>query len=222
MSSCRQKFAHNSMLVTAAFLPQEVLMKTSLMIACLMAAGSIMARAEPLSLFSFTDGAAATMPPAAAVARVRSTGLDPATLPVRVGQTYVMRAVDQRGTMFRVVNVQPGDILAVRPSEGSPRSKHDRRTAAGAGPNACPQKSEARVAPEAATARAACALPPTPVDTRPMLVEEPRHSICRDACALGRVPDALTPLPALASIQCDAKHGLANKRGHCYGPPGGR
>src|SRR5271167_3210796 len=130
MSSCRQKFAHNSMLVTAAFLPQEVLMKTSLMIACLMAAGSIMARAEPLYLFSFTDGAAATMPPAAAVARVRSTGLDPATLPVRVGQTYVMRAVDQRGTMFRVVIASDsGDILAVRPSEGSPRSKHDRRTA---------------------------------------------------------------------------------------------
>jgi hypothetical protein len=155
------------------------MMKTSLMIVCLIAAGSTMARTEPLDIFSFMDGpAAATLPPPAAVARVRAAGLDPATLPVRVGQTYVMRAVDQRGTMFRVVIASDsGDILAVRPTEGSPRSKHDRGTAAGAGPNARPHKSEARPAPEAAAARAACVLPLTPVDTHSVLVQEPRHSI---------------------------------------------
>jgi len=50
----------------------------------------------------------------AVVAAVRSAGLAPATLPVKIGSTYVMHAVDKRGTKVRVVlAANTGEILAV-------------------------------------------------------------------------------------------------------------
>jgi hypothetical protein len=48
------------------------------------------------------------------VAAVRSAGLNPATLPVKIGSTYVMHAVDKRGAKVRVVlAANTGEILAV-------------------------------------------------------------------------------------------------------------
>jgi hypothetical protein len=80
-----------------------------------------------LDLPAFADTAATQVSPAAIVARVRSTGLDPASLPAKTGATYVMRAVDQKGTMFRVVlAADSGSLLSIRPAAKHARSKSDR------------------------------------------------------------------------------------------------
>jgi len=56
----------------------------------------------------------AAVSPPTAVAAVRSAGLAPATLPVRIGSTYVMRAVDRRGMKVRVVlAANTGEIVAI-------------------------------------------------------------------------------------------------------------
>jgi hypothetical protein len=48
------------------------------------------------------------------VAAVRSAGLAPATLPVKIGSTYVMHAVNQRGAKVRVVlAANTGEILVI-------------------------------------------------------------------------------------------------------------
>jgi len=61
----------------------------------------------------------AVVSPPTAVAAVRSAGLAPATLPVKIGSTYVMRAVDKRGTRVRVVlAANTGEILAIHSAAG--------------------------------------------------------------------------------------------------------
>ena len=105
-------------------------MKVWLLIALFVAAAPVAAKAETV------DGPApvsdqsrvanhkdfAVVPAPVAVAAVRSVGLAPATLPVKVGSTYVMRAVDRRGTKFRVVlAANTGQILAIH----STASKQD-------------------------------------------------------------------------------------------------
>ena len=81
-------------------------MKVWLLIALFVAAAPVAAKAETV------DGPApvsdqsrvanhkdfAVVPAPVAVAAVRSVGLAPATLPVKVGSTYVMRAVDRRSS----------------------------------------------------------------------------------------------------------------------------
>jgi hypothetical protein len=101
--------------------------KVWLLIALFVAAAPVAAKAET------TDGPSpvsdqsrvanhrdfAVVPAPVAVAAVRSAGLAPATLPVKVGSTYVMRAVDRRGTKFRVVlAANTGQILAIHSSAG--------------------------------------------------------------------------------------------------------
>jgi hypothetical protein len=101
--------------------------RTSLVIVWLVTAGLNMARAEPFDPAPAMAGGAAPVRPETVPARVRSAGLSPATLPVRVGSTYVMRAVDERGRMFRVVAASnTGDIVAVRPAARTARSRHER------------------------------------------------------------------------------------------------
>jgi hypothetical protein len=94
--------------------------QTSLAIVCLVVAGLDLALAE-----SFNN----VLPPERIPAKVRSAGLNPATLPERIGSTYAMRAVDRRGRMFRIVAAaDTGEILAVRPAERRTQRKHLRIT----------------------------------------------------------------------------------------------
>jgi hypothetical protein len=91
--------------------------RTLLLIAGLAMAGLSTATAEPSHTLPALPGAAGAVRPETIPAKVRSAGLIPATLPKRVGSTYVMRAVDQRGKVFRVVAAaDSGNILAVRPA----------------------------------------------------------------------------------------------------------
>jgi len=86
--------------------------KVSLLIALFVAAASIAAKAETTQIAYHKEFGVVSAP--TAVAAVRSAGLDPATLPVRIGSTYVMRAVDRRGMKVRVVlAANTGEIIAV-------------------------------------------------------------------------------------------------------------
>jgi hypothetical protein len=97
--------------------------KVWLLIVLFVAAAPIAAKAETVdraspggdqSRAAHHTELAAVSPPTA-VAAVRSAGLAPATLPVKIGSTYVMRAVDKRGTRVRVVlAASTGEILAIR------------------------------------------------------------------------------------------------------------
>jgi hypothetical protein len=92
--------------------------RTLLLIAWLATAGLDVAeaKAEPSHTLPGMPGAAPAARPETIPAKVRLAGLIPATLPKRVGSTYVMRAVDQHGKMFRVVAAaDSGNIVAVRP-----------------------------------------------------------------------------------------------------------
>jgi hypothetical protein len=64
------------------------------------------------------------VPPRAIVAIVHSNGLDPVGAPTREGPTYVVRAVNRRGLLMRVVvDARSGQIRAVNqivPGPGSP------------------------------------------------------------------------------------------------------
>ena len=102
-------------------------MKVWLLIALFVAAAPVAAKAETVdgpSPVSDQSRVAnhkdfAVVPAPVAVAAVRSVGLAPATLPVKVGSTYVMRAVDRRGTKFRVVlAANTGQILAIHSTAG--------------------------------------------------------------------------------------------------------
>lgn len=100
-------------------------MRVWLSIVLLVTVGSVAAKAETTgrqspvgdqsrTAASFHRESAAVSAPAA-VAAVRSAGLAPATLPVRIGSKYVMHAVNKRGTRFRVVlAANTGEILAIR------------------------------------------------------------------------------------------------------------
>lgn len=64
------------------------------------------------------------VPPRAIMGIVHSNGLDPVGRPVREGATYVVRAVNRRGLLMRVVvDARSGDIRAVNrivPGPGGP------------------------------------------------------------------------------------------------------
>jgi hypothetical protein len=101
--------------------------KVWLLIALFVAAAPIAAKAETIDGPSPVSNQSrvanhkdfAVVPAPVAVAAVRSAGLAPATLPVKVGSTYVMRAVDRRGTKFRVVlAANTGQILAIHSTAG--------------------------------------------------------------------------------------------------------
>jgi hypothetical protein len=96
--------------------------KVWLLIALFVAAAPVAAKAETIDGPSSVGDQSrvinhkdfAVVPAPVAVAAVRSAGLAPATLPVKIGSTYVMRAVDRRGTKFRVVlAANTGQILAI-------------------------------------------------------------------------------------------------------------
>jgi hypothetical protein len=101
--------------------------KVWLLIALFVAAAPVAAKAETIDGPSPVSNQSrvanhkdfAVVPTPVAVAAVRSAGLAPATLPVKVGSTYVMRAVDRRGTKFRVVlAANTGQILAIHSTAG--------------------------------------------------------------------------------------------------------
>jgi hypothetical protein len=103
-------------------LAQETVVKVWLLIALFVAAAPVAVRAETTDRPSPVgdQGRVAhhkILPSVSAptvVAAVRSAGLAPATLPVKIGSTYVMHAVDKRGTKVRVVlAANTGEILAV-------------------------------------------------------------------------------------------------------------
>ena len=105
-------------------------MKVCLLIALCVAAAPIAAKAEIIDrpwpvgdqsrFANHKEFAAVSVP--VAVAAVRAAGLAPATLPVKIGPTYVMRAVDRRGTKFRIVlAANTGQILAIH----SPAAQQD-------------------------------------------------------------------------------------------------
>jgi hypothetical protein len=87
-----------------------MIVKVWLLIALFVVAAPVAAKAETIA---YHKELAAVSPPTA-VAAVRSAGLFPATLPVKIGSTYVMRAIDKRGTKVRVVlAANTGEILAI-------------------------------------------------------------------------------------------------------------
>jgi hypothetical protein len=118
---CRPKA--NDQCVSITVSREETIVKVWLLIALSVAAAPVAAKAETVDRASPVGDQnrvahhtqlAAVSPPRA-VAAVRSAGLAPATLPVRIGSTYVMHAVDKRGTRVRVVlAANTGEILAVR------------------------------------------------------------------------------------------------------------
>jgi hypothetical protein len=123
-----QKANHQSLLIMVS--PEETLVKVCLLMALFVAATPIAAKAEIIdrpwpvgdqSRFANHKEFAAVSAPVA-VAAVRAAGLAPATLPVKIGSTYVMRAVDRRGTKFRIVlAANTGQILAIH----SPAAQQD-------------------------------------------------------------------------------------------------
>jgi hypothetical protein len=117
---CRPKANDQYLRFIALF--EETIVKVWLLIALFVAVAPVAAKAEtvdgPSSVGDQNRMANhkefAVVPAPVAVAAVRSAGLAPATLPVKIGSTYVMRAVDRRGTKFRVVlAANTGQILAI-------------------------------------------------------------------------------------------------------------
>jgi hypothetical protein len=107
---CRPKANHQCLSSIVSL--EETIVKVSLLIALFVAAAPIAAKAETTRVAYQRELGVVSAP--TAVAAVRSAGLDPATLPVRIGSTYVMRAVDRRGMKVRVVlAANTGEILAV-------------------------------------------------------------------------------------------------------------
>jgi hypothetical protein len=121
---CRPKANHQSLSIKV--LCEETTVKVWLLIALFVGAAPVAVKAEIMDRGSplgdqsrvayhvaYHRELAAVSPPTA-VAAVRSAGLSPATLPVKIGATYVMRAVDKRGTKVRVVlAANTGEILAI-------------------------------------------------------------------------------------------------------------
>jgi hypothetical protein len=105
---CRPKANHQCLSITVS--REETIVKVWLLIALFVAAAPVAAKAETIS---YHNELAAVSPPTV-VAAVRSAGLSPATLPVKIGSKYVMHAVDKRGTRVRVVlAANTGEILAI-------------------------------------------------------------------------------------------------------------
>jgi hypothetical protein len=106
--------------------------KVSLLIALFVAAAPIAANAEAMdrpspvgdqSRVAYHEEMGVVSAPTA-VAAVRSAGLAPATLPVRIGSTYVMRAVDRRGMKVRVVlAANTGEIIAIHSAAAKQESR---------------------------------------------------------------------------------------------------
>jgi hypothetical protein len=122
-----QKANHQCLSIIVS--PEETIVKVWLLIALFVAAGPTVVKAGTTDRQSPVDqgriayhkrSAAVSAP--TVVATVRSAGLAPATLPVKIGSTYVMHAVDLRGTLFRVeLAANSGEILAVRLAAGTKR-----------------------------------------------------------------------------------------------------
>jgi hypothetical protein len=190
----------------------EALVKTSsVAFLLLVAAGTLPAAADPLHPVVGHGGYAsqvpAILPPSENVeARVKSVGLAPLSYPLRVGPTYLIHAVDQHGTVVRVVlGAAFGDILLVEPIAVVVRHATPQDTGAmahpGPAPATQPPHTEGRTmkrAPQAMAMHPAPDKPRRPAATpaRPLAVAPARPLAVAPARPLSVTPPAEAAMPA--------------------------
>jgi hypothetical protein len=148
-----------------------------LLIALFVTVGSVAAKAETTGRQSpvgdqsrivrtFHRESAAVSAPTV-VAAVRSAGLDPATLPVKIGSKYVMHAVNKRGTRFRVVlAANTGEILAIR-SAAAAKQDDVNKVSGSSRAKPRPAASSAATEPTVSMGRWS---PPAPASSPPMAI----------------------------------------------------
>lgn len=92
---------------------------------------SVYGGAVPPAVLPPGERVEAPVPPDYIVDRVRAAGLDPTANPVRIGATYVMRAIDRQKMPVRVVlGAGFGDILSIEPI-GASRGQSSRSARSG-------------------------------------------------------------------------------------------
>jgi hypothetical protein len=195
---CRPKANHQCLSSIVSL--EETIVKVSLLIALFVAAAPIAAKAETMNRPSpvgdqtrvayHTELGVVSAP--TAVAAVRSAGLAPATLPVRIGSTYVMRAVDRRGMKVRVVlAANTGEIIAVHAAA----AKQDDLSKSLGNSRAQPKlaSSPATTGPALSGARRR---PSAPVSSRPMQIL-PKVAVFRHKIVAAAHPVSLTVPPPM-------------------------
>jgi hypothetical protein len=195
---CRPKANHQWLSIIVS--REETIVKVWLLIALFVAAAPVAARAEIVDRASPVGDQSrvarhtqlAVVPPPTAVAAVRSAGLAPATLPVRIGSTYVMRAVDKRGTRVRVVlAANTGEILAIH----STATKQDDVSKPVGNSRAKPLLASSSTTPGPASS-VARRRPSTPVSSPPMQIL-PKIAAFRHNTASAAHPVSLAVAPLM-------------------------
>jgi hypothetical protein len=173
--------------------------KVWLLIALFVAAAPVAAKAETIDGPSSVGDQSrvanhkdlAVVPAPVAVAAVRSAGLAPATLPVKIGSTYVMRAVDRRGTKFRVVlAANTGQILAIHSTAAK---QDDVNNLLGNSRAKAKLRASTTTAPALSVARR---LLSTPVSSPPMQIL-PRNVSLQHKMASAAHPTSLAVAPSI-------------------------